>query len=58
MGIKIRRPRDLSFCANGGHAHSLARGLPMAKAPGEPMRREDGLSCGQGLSKLMTWRTA
>ena len=41
---------DLSFCGQG-HGQGgglLARGLPMAKAPGEPMRREDGLSCGQG----------
>src|SRR5437660_12596775 len=30
------RPGDLSFCTYRGHAHPLARGVPVEQVPGEP----------------------
>src|SRR5262249_11700203 len=32
------KPRDLSFCTYRGHAHTLARGVPVEKVLGELMQ--------------------
>ncbi|MGH8239569.1 MAG: thiamine pyrophosphate-dependent enzyme, partial [Steroidobacteraceae bacterium] len=37
-------PGDLSFCTYRGHAHTLARGVPVEKVLGELMGRDNGLS--------------
>ena len=37
------RPGDLSFCTYRGHAHTLARGVPVEKVLGELMQRDNGL---------------
>src|SRR6195952_1851715 len=37
------KPGDLSFCTYRGHAHTLARGVPVEKVLGELMQREIGL---------------
>src|ERR1700683_3086853 len=42
------RPEDLSFCTYRGHAHTLARGVPVTKVLGELMQRDIGLMRGQG----------
>src|SRR6202161_1736852 len=39
---------DLSFCTYRGHAHTLARGVPMEKVLGELMQRDNGLMRGKG----------
>jgi pyruvate dehydrogenase E1 component alpha subunit len=45
---------DLSFCSYRGHAHTLARGAPMAKVLGELMQRDNGLMRGKGGSMHLT----
>src|SRR3974390_3934092 len=49
-----RRPGDLSFCTYRGHAHTLARGVPIAKVLGELMQRDIGLMRGKGGSMHLT----
>jgi pyruvate dehydrogenase E1 component alpha subunit len=41
-------PGDLSFCTYRGHAHTLARGVPMEGVLGELMGRDNGLLRGKG----------
>jgi pyruvate dehydrogenase E1 component alpha subunit len=48
------RPGDLSFCTYRGHAHTLARGVPIAKVLGELMQRDVGLMRGKGGSMHLT----
>jgi acetoin:2,6-dichlorophenolindophenol oxidoreductase subunit alpha len=48
------RPEDLSFCTYRGHAHTLARGVPVAKVLGELMQRDIGLMRGKGGSMHLT----
>jgi len=48
------RPGDLSFCTYRGHAHTLARGVPIAKVLGELMQRDIGLMRGKGGSMHLT----
>src|SRR6201993_2717608 len=42
------RPGDLSFCTYRGHAHTLARGVPVEQVLGELMQRDNGLMRGKG----------
>src|SRR3974390_1125119 len=42
------RPGDLSFCTYRGHAHTLARGVPVEKVLGELMQRDNGVTRGKG----------
>src|SRR5436853_7247112 len=48
------QPRDLSFCTYRGHAHTLARGVPIEKVLGELMQRDNGLMAGKGGSMHLT----
>src|SRR5579862_3291691 len=48
------RQGDLSFCTYRGHAHTLARGVPIAKVLGELMQRDVGLMRGKGGSMHLT----
>ena len=48
------RPGDLSFCTYRGHAHTLARGVPVEKVLGELMYRDTGLMRGKGGSMHLT----
>jgi Pyruvate/2-oxoglutarate dehydrogenase complex, dehydrogenase (E1) component, eukaryotic type, alpha subunit len=48
------RPGDLSFCTYRGHAHTLARGVPVEKVLGELMGRDNGLMRGKGGSMHLT----
>jgi TPP-dependent pyruvate/acetoin dehydrogenase alpha subunit len=48
------RPGDLSFCTYRGHAHTLARGVSIAKMLGELMQRDTGLMRGKGGSMHLT----
>ena len=48
------KPGDLSFCTYRGHAHTLARGVPIAKVLGELMQRDTGLMRGKGGSMHLT----
>src|ERR1700685_4422304 len=48
------RPGDLSFCTYRGHAHTLARGVPVEKVLGELMQRDIGLMRGKGGSMHLT----
>jgi len=48
------RPSDLSFCTYRGHAHTLARGVPVEKVLGELMQRDNGLMRGKGGSMHLT----
>jgi acetoin:2,6-dichlorophenolindophenol oxidoreductase subunit alpha len=48
------RPRDLSFCTYRGHAHTLARGVPVEQVLGELMQRDNGLMRGKGGSMHLT----
>ena len=45
---------DLSFCTYRGHAHTLARGVPVEKLLGELMQRDNGLMRGKGGSMHLT----
>ncbi|MGA2714036.1 MAG: thiamine pyrophosphate-dependent dehydrogenase E1 component subunit alpha [Bryobacteraceae bacterium] len=47
-------PGDLTFCTYRGHAHTLARGVPIAKVLGELMGRDNGLLRGKGGSMHLT----
>ena len=47
-------PNDLSFCTYRGHAHTLARGVPIEKVLGELMQRDNGLMRGKGGSMHLT----
>jgi len=42
------RKGDLSFCTYRGHAHTLARGVPVEKVLGELMQKDNGLMRGKG----------
>ena len=48
------KPGDLSFCTYRGHAHTLARGVPVEKLLGELMQRDNGLMRGKGGSMHLT----
>src|SRR6202166_3458514 len=48
------RHNDLSFCTYRGHAHTLARGVPVEKVLGELMQRDNGLMRGKGGSMHLT----
>jgi pyruvate dehydrogenase E1 component alpha subunit len=48
------KPGDKSFCTYRGHAHTLARGVPMEKVLGELMLRDNGLMRGKGGSMHLT----
>ena len=48
------RPGDLSFCTYRGHAHTLARGVPLERVLGELMQRDNGLMRGKGGSMHLT----
>ena len=48
------RPGDFTFCTYRGHAHTLARGAPMAGVLGELMGRSCGLMGGKGGSMHLT----
>ena len=48
------RPGDLSFCTYRGHAHTLARGMPIEQVLGELMGRDNGLMRGKGGSMHLT----
>jgi TPP-dependent pyruvate/acetoin dehydrogenase alpha subunit len=45
---------DRSFCTYRGHAHTLARGVPVEKVLGELMQRDNGLMRGKGGSMHLT----
>ena len=47
-------PGDLSFCTYRGHAHTIARGVPIEKVLGELMGRDNGLLRGKGGSMHLT----
>ena len=47
-------PKDLTFCTYRGHAHTLARGVPVEKVLGELMQRDNGLMRGKGGSMHLT----
>src|SRR6201994_4007268 len=48
------QPGDLTFCTYRGHAHTLARGVPVEKVLGELMGRDNGLLGGKGGSMHLT----
>src|ERR687891_1380961 len=48
------RPDDYSFATYRGHAHTLARGVPMAAVLGELLGRQTGLLHGKGGSMHIT----
>src|SRR5437660_2805546 len=48
------KPGDPSFCTYRGHAHTLARGVPIEKVLGELMQRDNGLMRGKGGSMHLT----
>src|SRR5439155_24520107 len=48
------KPGDLSFCTYRGHAHTLARGVPIEQVLGELMQRDNGLMRGKGGSMHLT----
>src|SRR5437588_9674911 len=48
------RPDDYTFCTYRGHAHTLARGAPMAAVMAELLGRADGLMAGKGGSMHLT----
>src|ERR1700685_3358350 len=48
------KPGDLSFCTYRGHAHTLARGVPVEKVLGELMGRDNGLMRGKGGAMHLT----
>src|SRR6185312_14125 len=45
---------DLTFATYRGHAHTLARGVPVEKVLGELMQRDNGLMRGKGGSMHLT----
>ena len=48
------QPDDKTFCTYRGHAHTLARGVPIEKVLGELMGRDNGLMRGKGGSMHLT----
>ena len=48
------RADDYTFCTYRGHAHTLARGAPMAAVMAELLGREQGLMGGKGGSMHLT----
>ena len=48
------RPDDYTFATYRGHAHTLARGVPMTPVLAELMGRENGLMAGKGGSMHLT----
>ncbi|MFI6294736.1 thiamine pyrophosphate-dependent dehydrogenase E1 component subunit alpha [Nonomuraea sp. NPDC050790] len=48
------RPDDWTFATYRGHAHTLARGVPMAAVMAELLGRVDGLMAGKGGSMHLT----
>ena len=53
FGVAMRKG-DKSFCTYRGHAHTLARGVPMEAMLGELMLRDIGLMRGKGGSMHLT----
>ncbi|HZO46704.1 MAG TPA: thiamine pyrophosphate-dependent dehydrogenase E1 component subunit alpha [Xanthobacteraceae bacterium] len=53
FGVAMQ-PGDLSFCTYRGHAHTLARGVPVEQVLGELMQRDNGLMRGKGGSMHLT----
>jgi TPP-dependent pyruvate/acetoin dehydrogenase alpha subunit len=53
FGVAMKKG-DKSFCTYRGHAHTLARGVPMEKVLGELMQRDNGLMRGKGGSMHLT----
>jgi len=53
FGVAMKKG-DKSFCTYRGHAHTLARGVPMDKILGELMQRDNGLMRGKGGSMHLT----
>ena len=53
FGVAMK-PGDKSFCTYRGHAHTLARGVPMEAVLGELMQRDNGLMRGKGGSMHLT----
>ena len=53
FGVAMK-PGDLSFCTYRGHAHTLARGVPVELVLGELMGRDNGLMRGKGGSMHLT----
>jgi pyruvate dehydrogenase E1 component alpha subunit len=53
FGVAMK-PGDLSFCTYRGHAHTLARGVPVEQVLGELMQRDNGLMRGKGGSMHLT----
>lgn len=53
FGVAMKKG-DKSFCTYRGHAHTLARGVPMEKVLGELMQRDIGLMRGKGGSMHLT----
>ena len=48
------KPGDLTFCTYRGHAHTLARGVPVERVLGELMQRDNGFMRGKGGSMHLT----
>jgi pyruvate dehydrogenase E1 component alpha subunit len=48
------QPNDKTFCTYRGHAHTLARGVPVEQVLGELMGRDNGLMRGKGGSMHLT----
>src|SRR6201747_2569978 len=48
------QPGDKTFCTYRGHAHPLARGVPVEKVLGELMGKDNGLMRGKGGSMHLT----
>jgi pyruvate dehydrogenase E1 component alpha subunit len=53
FGVAMR-PDDYTFATYRGHAHTLARGVPMAPVMAELLGRENGLMAGKGGSMHLT----
>src|SRR2546427_546215 len=53
FGVAMR-PDDYTFCTYRGHAHTLARGVPMTPVMAELLGREAGLMAGKGGSMHLT----
>jgi TPP-dependent pyruvate/acetoin dehydrogenase alpha subunit len=53
FGVAMR-PDDYTFATYRGHAHTLARGVPMAPVLAELLGRENGLMSGKGGSMHLT----
>jgi TPP-dependent pyruvate/acetoin dehydrogenase alpha subunit len=50
----VLRPQDWTFATYRGHAHTLARGVPMAPVMAELLGRANGLMAGKGGSMHLT----